>query len=95
MDEAARDRRYRAAVLGAAGGVTSARRLSRLYAWLLEAFTVETIGDILRPETEGSTGFADPERRVAFGYAMTRMLLGPHDDRRATALVRALYDSLA
>jgi CubicO group peptidase (beta-lactamase class C family) len=135
---AALDRRYRAAELGAAGGVASGRGLSRLYAWLLREFTPETISDILRPETAGadqvlsgpamkmeqqigrgflvprpaqspagvptfghggaggSFAFADPERRLAFGYAMTRMLLqaDPANDPRVIPLVEAVYDSL-
>ena len=135
---AARDRRYRAAELGAAGGVASGRGLSRLYAWLLREFTPETIASILQPETDGpdqvlsapamvmeqkigrgflvpppdrspagmptfahggaggSYAFADPERRVAFGYAMTLMRLRPDSDNdpRVTSLIRAVYDSL-
>lgn len=51
--EAAADRRYRAAQLGAAGGVTDGRGLSRAYRWLLDAFTPQTVADILRPETDG------------------------------------------
>lgn len=44
----------------------------------------------------GSSAFADPERRVAFGHAMTLMLLGPDpaNDPRVTPLVQAVYDSL-
>ena len=53
LGEAALDRRYRAAELGGAGGVASARGLSRLYAWLLDELSQETIDDILRAETEG------------------------------------------
>jgi CubicO group peptidase (beta-lactamase class C family) len=138
LETAALDRRYRAAELGAAGGVASGRGLSRLYAWLLDQFTPETIADILRPETYGpdqvlssramameqnigrgfmvpppdqfpagvptfghggaggSYGFADPERRVAFGYAMTRLVPGPNpaSEARLVALIRAVYDSL-
>lgn len=42
----------------------------------------------------GSTGFADPEHGVGFGYAMNQM--GPllRDDPRKMALVAALYTSL-
>ena len=135
LREAALDRRYRAAELGGAGGVTSGRDLSRLYAWLLDEFTPETIADILRPETHGPdrvlsgpamdveqkigrgfmvppdlspagvptfghggaggfSAFADPERRVAFGYAMTLMQLDAANDRRASSLIEALYDLL-
>ena len=64
LEVAARDRRYRAAELGAAGGVASGRGLSRLYAWLLHVFTPETIADILRSETNG------PDQ-VLSGPAMT------------------------
>ena len=133
---AARDRRYRAAELGGGSGVASGRGLSRLYAWLLDALTPETVADILRSETEGpdqvisgpaltmeqnfgrgflvppperspagvptfghggaggSAAFADPGRRVAFGYAMTLMRLDPTGDNRVKSLVRAVYDSL-
>ena len=132
--DAARDRRYRAAELGAVGGVASARGLSRLYAWLLEDFTSETIDDILRPETSGpdlvlsspaqeveqkvgrgfmvppdlspartrtfghggaggSASFADPERGIAFGYAMTKLVFAP-GDARAQSLIDALYACL-
>ncbi len=43
----------------------------------------------------GSLGFADPEARLGFGYAMNRMeaglfLIGP----RATALMNAVFASL-
>jgi CubicO group peptidase (beta-lactamase class C family) len=46
------------------------------------------------PGAGGSVGFADPERRVGFGYVMNRM--GPHIllDPRATALIDASYKSL-
>jgi hypothetical protein len=39
-------------------------------------------------------GFADPEARVGFGYAMNRM--GPHIllDPRADRLIDAVYDAL-
>jgi CubicO group peptidase (beta-lactamase class C family) len=138
LGTAALDRRYRAAELGAAGGVASGRGLSRLYAWLLDQFTAETTADILQSETDGldqvlsspampveqkigrgfmvpspdrfpagvptfghggaggSYGFADPRHRVAFGYAMTRLLPGPDPagDPRMVLLVRAVYDSL-
>jgi CubicO group peptidase (beta-lactamase class C family) len=44
----------------------------------------------------GSYGFADPERHIAFGYAMTRLDLRPDpmDDPRFLSLVKAVYDSL-
>ncbi|ASO21174.1 CubicO group peptidase (beta-lactamase class C family) [Actinoalloteichus hoggarensis] len=134
---AAADRRYRAAELGASGGVTDGRGLSRLYRLLLDVFTPATVEDILRPETDGAdlvlsspamtveqvfgrgfevsppTGapagvrafghsgaggtvaFADPDRRVAFGYATTRLVPGPPGmDPRAAALVEAVYAAL-
>lgn len=133
--EAANDRRLRAAEVGAIGGVTSARGLSSMYAWLLDAFTDETIADILRPETSGpdlvlsspagdveqkvgrgfmvppdlspkgartfghggaggSASFADPVRRVAFGYSMTRLVFAP-GDQRAQSLIDAVYESIS
>jgi CubicO group peptidase (beta-lactamase class C family) len=135
--EAAADRRYRAAELGAAGGVSSGRGLSRMYRWLLDAFTSQTVADILRPETDGpdrvlsspampieqvfgrgfevappagaharsrtfghggaggTTAFSDPDRRLAFGYATTRVVLGPPgSDARASAIVSAVYKTL-
>ena len=51
--ECAADRRYRAGQFGAAGGVAGGRGLSRMYNWLLDGFTAQTVEDILRPETEG------------------------------------------
>jgi len=51
--DAAADRRFRAGQFGAAGGVSNGRGLSRMYRWLLEEFTAQTVEDILRPETEG------------------------------------------
>jgi CubicO group peptidase (beta-lactamase class C family) len=44
------------------------------------------------PGQGGSLGFADPPRRLAFGYAMNRMLLGP--DPRAADLCRSVYACL-
>ncbi len=46
------------------------------------------------PGAGGSLGFADPERGVAFGYAMNQMKLGVSGDERSDGLVRAVYDSL-
>lgn len=37
----------------------------------------------------GSVGFADPQRRLGFGYVTRKMILGP--DRRAENLCNALY----
>jgi CubicO group peptidase (beta-lactamase class C family) len=131
---AAGDRRLRAIEHGAAGGVSNGRGLSRLYRWLLEHFSPETISDICRPETHGPdsvlsspamaieqtfgrgfevaapagapggarafghggaggiTAFGDPDRQLSFGYATTRIVLGPPGaDARAAALVRAVY----
>lgn len=46
------------------------------------------------PGAGGSVGFADPDRRIGFGYAMNRM--GAHMllDPRATRLIDALYSCL-
>jgi CubicO group peptidase (beta-lactamase class C family) len=41
----------------------------------------------------GSLGFADPPRRLAFGYVMNRMRIG--FDSRYAELCRALYACLA
>ena len=46
------------------------------------------------PGAGGSLGFADPEAGIGFGYVMNRMHLGMTEDERATALVRAVYQSL-
>jgi CubicO group peptidase (beta-lactamase class C family) len=43
----------------------------------------------------GSTGFADPENGVAFGYVMNQMGPGLRDDPRKMALVRATYECLS
>ncbi|QYN22091.1 serine hydrolase domain-containing protein [Amycolatopsis sp. DSM 110486] len=43
----------------------------------------------------GSTGFADPESGVGFGYVMNRMGPHPRDDPRKMALVEATYACLA
>jgi CubicO group peptidase (beta-lactamase class C family) len=40
----------------------------------------------------GSVGFADPQKRLAVGYVMNRMILGRDD--RATELSRAIYTCL-
>lgn len=66
-------------------------------------------GDV-RPESTwghagagGSQGFADPERRLGFGYAMSQMLSAKPEERRPSSggmdprgqrLVRALYAAL-
>jgi CubicO group peptidase (beta-lactamase class C family) len=46
------------------------------------------------PGAGGSVGFADPSRKVGFGYVMNRM--GPHIllDPRADALIAAVYSAL-
>ena len=46
------------------------------------------------PGAGGSLGFADPERRLGFGYVMNQMQLGLTGDARATSLVEAVYASL-
>ncbi|APU15961.1 MULTISPECIES: serine hydrolase domain-containing protein [Actinoalloteichus] len=136
--QASADRRYRAAELGASGGVANGRGLSRLYRLLLDIFTPATIADVLRPETDGAdlvlsspamtisqvfgrgfevsppmgtpdgvrafghggaggtAAFADPDRRLAFGYATTRLVPGPPGmDPRTAALVEAVYAASA
>lgn len=40
----------------------------------------------------GSIGFADPDARIGFGYAMNQMLPGNLLDARAAALIEALYE---
>ena len=42
----------------------------------------------------GSLGFADPTRRIGFGYVMTKMRVGLAEDRRPRNLVRATSASL-
>ena len=44
------------------------------------------------PGMGGSIGFADPARRLAFGYAMNAMLAGT--DPRASELYRSVYACL-
>jgi CubicO group peptidase (beta-lactamase class C family) len=41
----------------------------------------------------GSVGFADPEHRIAGGYAMSKMGPGISDDPRSRALIRASYEA--
>ena len=41
----------------------------------------------------GSIGFADPPRRLAMGYVMNKMIIGP--DTRYSELCRAVYSCLA
>jgi len=43
----------------------------------------------------GSFGFADPDARVAVGYAMNRMAATLVGEPRGTALIAAVYDSLS
>jgi len=47
------------------------------------------------PGAGGSLGFADPEARLGFGYAMNRMHLGGKPDPRAHKLVKATVHCLA
>ncbi|AOS64129.1 serine hydrolase domain-containing protein [Actinoalloteichus hymeniacidonis] len=133
---AATDRRYRAAEVGASGGVANGRGLSRLYRLLLDEFTSATVEDILTPETEGTdlvlsspavtvtqlfgrgfdvsppvgappgtrtfghggsggiSAFADPDRRLSFGYTTSRLVPGPPGmDPRTSSLVEAVYET--
>jgi len=74
---AAEDRRFRAAEIGASGGVSNARGLSRLYSWLLDEFTPDTLADVLRPETSGpdqvlSTPAMPVEQRFGRGFVLPR-----------------------
>ncbi|HZO81028.1 MAG TPA: serine hydrolase domain-containing protein [Candidatus Binataceae bacterium] len=46
------------------------------------------------PGAGGSLGFADPDARVGFGYAMNKMGGGILLDPRAKALIAAVYESL-
>jgi CubicO group peptidase (beta-lactamase class C family) len=46
------------------------------------------------PGAGGSLAFADPERRIGFGYVMNRIDPGVMPNERAAALVRALYAEL-
>jgi CubicO group peptidase (beta-lactamase class C family) len=42
----------------------------------------------------GSVGFADPDHRLGFGYAMNQMQTGIDNDNRAGRLIKALYACL-
>jgi CubicO group peptidase (beta-lactamase class C family) len=42
----------------------------------------------------GSLAFADPERRLAFGYVMNDLRFDPNGDPRSESLVRAAYEGL-
>jgi CubicO group peptidase (beta-lactamase class C family) len=42
----------------------------------------------------GSLGFADPDRRVAFGYVMSDLRFDPTGDPRSESLVAATYRAL-
>jgi len=42
----------------------------------------------------GSLGFADPDAKIGFGYAMNQMQIGIAGDPRAQALIQAVYASL-
>jgi CubicO group peptidase (beta-lactamase class C family) len=44
------------------------------------------------PGMGGSVGFADPSHRLAFGYVMNKMIVGP--DTRYPDLCRAVYSCL-
>ncbi len=44
------------------------------------------------PGMGGSIGFADPQQRLAMGYVMNKMIIGP--DTRYAGLCRAVYDCL-
>jgi CubicO group peptidase (beta-lactamase class C family) len=46
------------------------------------------------PGAGGSLGFADPEAKIGFGYAMNRMQAGLLIDARPTAIIEAVYASL-
>jgi CubicO group peptidase (beta-lactamase class C family) len=46
------------------------------------------------PGAGGSLGFADPDAKVGFGYAMNQMSTEPLLDPRAAALIDAVYASL-
>jgi CubicO group peptidase (beta-lactamase class C family) len=46
------------------------------------------------PGAGGSLAFADPDRQLGFGYAMSQMQFDMTPDRRAESLVRALYGCL-
>ena len=43
----------------------------------------------------GSLAFADPDRKLAFGYVMNDLRFDPKGDPRSEALVRAAYQALA
>ncbi len=46
------------------------------------------------PGAGGSLGFADPDTKIGFGYAMNQMGSGMLLDPRAAALIDAVYASL-
>jgi len=46
------------------------------------------------PGAGGSLGFADPDAKVGFGYAMNQMGNEPLLDVRPAALIDAIYASL-
>jgi CubicO group peptidase (beta-lactamase class C family) len=132
------DPRTWAAQIPAAGGITNARSLARMYAACVgevdgvRLLDDDTVAAAIEPRTEGpdavlmfpipfglgfmrhsevssfsgprsfghygaggSVGFADPDRRVAFGYVMNQMQFGLAGDPRTAALIAAVDASLA
>jgi CubicO group peptidase (beta-lactamase class C family) len=78
LDRAANDRRFRAAEIGGGGGVASARGISRMYRWLLDAYTPETIARLSERQTFGldrvlSMDVFPMEQQIGLGF----MLSGP------------------
>ena len=40
----------------------------------------------------GSYGFADPDKKIGFGYVMNKMGMGVGGDPRAFSILKAVYD---